>query len=78
MAFAQKIATRAHQMSEKDFDELRKYGIPDNEILDIVAACTARIFFSTTLDALNAIPDSAFLDLEPELLEALVVGRPFP
>jgi hypothetical protein len=32
---------------------------------------------SKTLDALGAEPDAAFMDLEPELREALVIGRPY-
>jgi alkylhydroperoxidase family enzyme len=77
MEFAQKISTEAKQISEDDFIELRKFGIPDKEILDIVLACTARIFFSKTLDALNAAPDEVYFNLEPELREALVLGRQF-
>jgi uncharacterized peroxidase-related enzyme len=78
MAFAQKIITQARQINESDFDELRKHGLSDEEILDIVVASTARSFFSKTLDALGAKPDEAYLELEPELVQVLTVGRPFP
>lgn len=78
MSFAQKIIIKAGQVSEKDFDELRAYGFSDEEILDVVLASTARSFFSKTLDALNAKPDEAYLDLEPELLQLFTLGRPFP
>jgi alkylhydroperoxidase family enzyme len=77
MEFVQKISVEAQQISENDFIELRKFGLADKEILDIVSACTARIFFSKTLDALNAAPDEVYLELEPELREVLVLGRPF-
>lgn len=78
MSFAQKIITQAGQIGERDIDELRKYGLSDEEIVDVVLACTARSFFSKTLDALDAKPDEAYLGLEPELIQALAVGRPFP
>jgi alkylhydroperoxidase family enzyme len=78
MSFAQKIITQPRQISERDVDELRKLGLSDKEILDVVVASTARSFFSKTLDALGAIPDEAYLELEPELLHLLTVGRPFP
>ena len=78
MSFAQKISVRAGQVSEGDFEELRRYGLTDEEILDIVLACTARNFFSKTLDALNTQPDEAYLEFEPELLNLLTPGRPFP
>jgi uncharacterized peroxidase-related enzyme len=78
MSFAQKVTTQAHRVSESDIDELRKHGLSDEEILDVVLACTARNFFSKTLDALGAKPDEVYLELEPELLQLLPIGRPFP
>jgi uncharacterized peroxidase-related enzyme len=78
MSFAQKVTTQAHQVSEHDIDELRGHGLSDEEILDVVLASAARNFFSKTLDAVGAIPDEAYLELEPELLQLLTLGRPFP
>lgn len=78
MSFAQKVSTQARQVSEQDIDELRGYGLSDEEILFVVLASTARNFFSKTLDALGAVPDEAYLELEPELLKVLALGRPFP
>ena len=78
MSFAQKVTTQATQVSEQDLNELRGYGLTDEEILDVVLACTARNFFSKTLDALGVKPDEAFLELEPELVHALTQGRPVP
>jgi uncharacterized peroxidase-related enzyme len=78
MSFAQKITIQAHQVSEKDIDELHGYGLTDEEILDVVLASTARNFFSKTLDALGAAPDDAYLELEPELIRVLALGRRFP
>lgn len=78
MSFAQKISSEARQVEEKDVDGLRQRGLTDEEILDVVLACTARNFFSKTLDALGAVPDEAYKELEPELIKALAIGRPFP
>ena len=78
MSFAQKVITQAGKITENDMDELRKHGLSDEEILDVVAASTARSFFSKTLDALDAKPDEVYLGLEPELIQALTLGRPFP
>jgi uncharacterized peroxidase-related enzyme len=78
MEFAQKVTLEPHQISLRDFDLLREKGLSDEEILDVVLAVTARNFMSKTLDALGAEPDDVLMDLEPELREALVVGRPFP
>ena len=48
----------------------------DAEIFDIVAAAAVRCFFSKTLDALGVQPDAEFAELQPELRDALVTGRP--
>lgn len=78
MSFAQKITSQANQINEKDYDELREYGLSDEEILDIVLASAARNFFSKTLDGLGASPDELYLELEPELRQVLTLGRSFP
>ncbi|MGA2505761.1 MAG: hypothetical protein ABSG01_16900 [Anaerolineales bacterium] len=78
MSFAQKISARAYQMSAQDMEDLRAFGLSDEDILNVVVACTARNFFSKSLDALGAVPDEAYLELEPELVQALAAGRPFP
>lgn len=62
--------------TEKDIDELRGFGLKDEEILDVILASTARNFFSKTLEAAGAVPDSVYAELEPELLQALSLGQP--
>jgi hypothetical protein len=44
--------------------------------MDVVLAAAARCFFSTALDALGVRADPAYRELDSELREALVVGRP--
>jgi uncharacterized peroxidase-related enzyme len=78
MEFAQKVTLEPSQTTPRDFDLLREKGLSDEEILDVVLTVTARNFMSKTLDAVGAEPDDAFMDLEPEVRQALVIGRPFP
>ncbi len=78
MSFAQKVTTQSQQVCEKDIDQLRGYGLSDEEILDVILASAARNFFSKTLNATGAIPDEAYSALEPELFRALSAGRPVP
>jgi hypothetical protein len=42
----------------------------------VVAAAAARCFFSKTLDALGALGDPGYAELDPELRQALTLGRP--
>jgi uncharacterized peroxidase-related enzyme len=76
MAFAEKVALSADQMTAADVETLRSHGYRDEEIFDIAAAAAARCFFSKLLDALGVQADAAFYDLDPALREALTVGRP--
>jgi uncharacterized peroxidase-related enzyme len=77
MDLADKIADDATTVTQADIDRLRGHGLSDAEIFDVVAAASARCFFSKTLDALGAQPDARFASLEPATLrEQLTVGRP--
>ena len=76
MAFAEKVARDAASVEQEDVDRLRRLGLADEEIVDVALAAAARCFFSKTLDALGAQPDSAFAALDPALRDALTVGRP--
>ena len=62
--------------TDEDFEPLRGLGLTETEIMDVVLAVTARCFFSKTLDALRVRPDAGYAELDAELREALVVGRP--
>jgi uncharacterized peroxidase-related enzyme len=76
MRYAEQIVRDAAAIRQADIDVLRGHGFSDPEIFDIAAAAAARCFFSKTSDALGAEPDEAYWALEPELREALTVGRP--
>lgn len=77
MSFAEKVTLHANSVIPQDIEGLRSHGLTDTEILDVVLAVSARNFFSKALDSLGAEPDAAYLELEPELREALTRGRPF-
>jgi len=76
MDLAERVVADATSIGDADLQPLRDLGLPQTEIMDVVLAAAARCFFSKALDALGVLPDAGYRDLEPELREALVVGRP--
>jgi uncharacterized peroxidase-related enzyme len=76
VALADKVALDATSVTEADVEGLRRLGLSDAEILDVVLAAAVRCFFSKVLDALGAEPDAKYARLDPELREVLTVGRP--
>lgn len=76
IALTHKITQHAYKVTSRDIEELRSQGLSDDEILDITAAGAARNFFSRLLDAIGAEPDQAYQEMDPEMREALTVGRP--
>jgi uncharacterized peroxidase-related enzyme len=77
MDFAEKVARDAAGITGADIDTLRRHGLSDVEIFQVVLAVAARCFFSTVLDAVGAEPDAEYRTLvEAELREILTVGRP--
>ena len=76
MEFAERVVDDASSIGEADLQRLRDLGLTDTDIMDVVLTAAARCFFSKTLDALTLQPDASFRELEPELREVLVVGRP--
>jgi alkylhydroperoxidase family enzyme len=76
MDLAERVVDDATSIGDADLQRLRDLGLSETEIMDVVLAAAARCFFSKTLDALGVLPDTSFNDLEPELRDALVVGRP--
>lgn len=70
------VANDAATITRADIDRLRDLGLSEADVVDVVAAAAARCFFSKALDALGVEPDSAFAELEPDLRDALTVGRP--
>ena len=76
MDLAERVVDDASSIDEADLQRLRDLGLSDAEIMDVVLAAAARCFFAKTTDALGVLPDASYRELEPELREVLVVGRP--
>jgi alkylhydroperoxidase family enzyme len=76
MDLAERVVDDATAITDADLQRLRDLGLTDVEITDVVLAAAARCFFSKTLDALGVLPDARYRELDEELREALVVGRP--
>jgi uncharacterized peroxidase-related enzyme len=76
MDLAERVVDDATSIEDSDLQRLRDLGLSETDIMDVVLAAAARCFFSKTLDALGVRPDASYNELEPELREALVVGRP--
>lgn len=76
IALGEKVAADANTVSEEDVAELRRLGLSDRDIFDVILAAAARCFFSKVLDATGTLPDAAYNELDLEFLEAMTVGRP--
>jgi alkylhydroperoxidase family enzyme len=76
MDLAEKVVVDATSIDDRDLQPLRDRGLPEAEIADVVLAAAARCFFAKTLDALGVLPDASLAELDAEVREVLVVGRP--
>lgn len=77
MDFAARVAERPSEIRREEVESLKSLGLSDRDVLDVVLSVAARAFFTTIVDALDSPPEKELIeDLEPELLEVLVVGRP--
>jgi alkylhydroperoxidase family enzyme len=76
MEFAERVVDDAASIGDAELQRLRDVGLSESEIMDVALAAAARCFFSKTLDAIGVHADAKYQELEPELREALVVGRP--
>ena len=76
MDLAERVVDDATSIGGADLQPLRELGLTEEEVMDVVLAASARCFFSKTLDALGVLPDASYRALDPEVRDALVVGRP--
>lgn len=76
MDLAERVVDDATSITDADLERLRNLGLSDTDIMDVVLAAAARCFFSKSLDALGVRPDASYRELDSQLLDALVVGRP--
>ena len=77
MEYAQKVVRDASSTTQADFDNLRKAGWTDEDILSITLAAAVRAFASKVFDSLGADPDAIYKDLDEETHHALIGKRPF-
>jgi alkylhydroperoxidase family enzyme len=76
MDLAEKVVVDATSIDGRDLQPLRDLGLSEAEIADVVLAAAARCFFAKTLDALGVLPDASLGELDADVREVLVVGRP--
>lgn len=76
MDLARKVVADASSVTHEDVERLRRGGLREEEIFDVVATAAARAFFAKLVDALGAEPDSTFMAMDEGLRERLTVGRP--
>ncbi|MBW2422794.1 MAG: carboxymuconolactone decarboxylase family protein [Deltaproteobacteria bacterium] len=76
MALARKVIADSASVTQADIDRLRRSGLRDEEIFDVVATAAARAFFAKLPDALGVAPDSSFMEMDEALRASLTVGRP--
>jgi uncharacterized peroxidase-related enzyme len=76
MDLAEKVVHDASSIDDTDLKPLRDLGLSETDIMDVVLAAAARCFFAKAVDALGVLPDASFNELDSDLREALVVGRP--
>ena len=76
MDLAEKVVADATAIDDRDLQPLRDVGLTEWEITDVVLAAAVRCFFAKTLDALGVRPDASLAQLDEDVREVLVVGRP--
>ena len=77
MEYAQKLVRDGSSTTQDDFDNLRKAGWTEEDILSITLAAAARAFVSKVFDALGADPDVVYKELDEETHHSLIGKRPF-
>jgi len=76
MDLAERVVDDATSITDADRQRLSDLGLSDEEIMDVILTAAVRSFWTKTLDALGVQPDASYRELEPELRDVLVVGRP--
>ena len=76
LAYVEKIAKDASQISEADIYRLRSVGFTDQQICDIALCASFRCFVSRFFDAMGAGPEAAFIDGDEGFRTAMTVGKP--
>jgi alkylhydroperoxidase family enzyme len=77
LAYAEKVAARAPEITQADIDRLRAVGFTDPQICDIALCASFRCFVARFFDATGAGPEEAFIDKDESFRAPLTVGRRF-
>jgi uncharacterized peroxidase-related enzyme len=77
LAYAEKVAKDASQITQADIDRLHAVGFTDPEICDIALCAAFRCMVSRFFDATGAGPEPAFIDGDAEFRAAMTVGRTY-
>jgi uncharacterized peroxidase-related enzyme len=77
LAYADKIARNAAEVSAADIDRLRSVGFTDQQICDIALCASLRCFMSRFFDAVGATPEPFFLDGDEQFRAAMAVGKSY-
>jgi uncharacterized peroxidase-related enzyme len=75
LAYAQKVARAAHEVTPADVDALRAHGFSDPQIADIALCASLRCFMSRYFEATGAGPEAKFIDEDEAFRDAMMVGR---
>ena len=73
--FARKLVRDSSSTTQSDIDMMRAQRSDDARIFDIACIAAGRTFFANLLEGLGCLPDPAFADLAPDLVQQLAVGR---
>jgi uncharacterized peroxidase-related enzyme len=76
MDFAEKVAADPAAVTQADAEVLRRHGLSDVDVFQVVVAACLRRFFSGVLDAVGAAPDTVYNGLDAGLRAALSVDPP--
>jgi uncharacterized peroxidase-related enzyme len=77
LAYAEKVAARASEITQADIDRLRDVGFSDAQICDIALCASFRCFVARFFDATGAGPEEFFVDSDESFRGPLTVGRRF-
>lgn len=77
LAYADKIARNASQVTEQDIDRLRAAGFTDQQICDIALCAAFRCFIARFFDAVGAEPEAAFVNPDEAFRTAMTVGKTY-
>lgn len=77
LAYAEKVARDASQVTQADIDRLRAVGFTDQQICDIALCAAFRCFVSRFFDAVGAGPEAVYIDADEDFRKQMTVGKKY-